>query len=76
MQVSIEYCNMWNYLPNASSLEDELKNEYENITINLISGSGGVFDVVFNNKLIFSKKLLKRFPDKKEIINLINEAKD
>ena len=30
------------------------KNEYENITINLISGSGGVFDVVFNNKLIFS----------------------
>ena len=69
MQVSIEYCNMWNYLPNASSLEDELKNEYENITINLISGSGGVFDVVFNKKLIFSKKLLKRFPDKKEIIN-------
>ena len=64
---------MWNYLPNASSLEDELRSKYDNIDVTLIEGSGGIFDVYFNGKLIFSKKLSKRFPSKGEIIDLINE---
>jgi selenoprotein W-related protein len=54
-------------------LEEELKFHYDNIDVTLIEGSGGVFDVYFNNELIFSKKLLKRFPVKGEIINIINE---
>lgn len=73
MKVSIEYCGMWNYLPNASSLEDELKFKYDDIDVNLIEGSGGIFDVYFNDDLIFSKKLLNRFPNKGEIIDIINE---
>mgnify|MGYP002879234618 CR=1 FL=1 len=73
MKVSIEYCGMWNYLPNASSLEGELISRYDNIDVTLIEGSGGIFDVYFNDKLIFSKKILKRFPSKGEIIDLINE---
>lgn len=73
MKVSIKYCGMWNYLPNASSLEDELKSKYENIDITLIEGSSGVFDVHLDTELIFSKKIKKRFPSKGEIIDLINE---
>ena len=72
MKVSIEYCSMWNYLPNASSLEHELKNEFSNIDINLISSSGGVFEVMLDENLIFSKKSLKRFPNDGEIFKLIN----
>lgn len=73
MKVSIKYCGMWNYLPNASSLEEELKLRYNNIDVTLIEGSGGIFDVYFGEELIFSKKVSKRFPYADEIINLINE---
>jgi len=33
---------------------------------------GGVFEVTYNGELIFSKKQLDRFPEKGEIIGLIN----
>jgi selenoprotein W-related protein len=53
-------------------LEHELKNEFSNIDINLISSSGGVFEIMLDENLIFSKKSLKRFPNDGEIIKLIN----
>ena len=37
----------------------------------LIESSGGVFEVVVNDDLIFSKKSLNRFPETNEIFNLI-----
>ena len=72
MKISIEYCSIWNYLPKASSLEAELEQNYPDAEIKLISSGGGVFEVMVNGKLIFSKKSLDRFPEKGEIVNLIN----
>ena len=72
MKISIEYCSIWNYLPKASSLESELEQNYPDAEIKLISSGGGVFEVMVNGKLIFSKKSLDRFPEKGEIVNLIN----
>ena len=40
--------------------------------ITLIPSGGGVFEVVLDEKLIFSKKTLNRFPEKGEILNIIN----
>lgn len=37
------------------------KNEIESLTI--IPSSGGVFEVISDDKLIFSKKEMKRFPE-------------
>jgi selT/selW/selH-like putative selenoprotein len=34
----------------------------------LIEGRGGVFDVVADGKLLFSKKVERRFPDRDEIL--------
>jgi len=62
---------MWNYLPQASSLEVELKSKFDHVKIELISSGGGVFEVTLDNKLIFSKKALKRFPKQGEIEKLI-----
>ena len=73
MKVSIEYCSMWNYLPRASSLEEELKSKFPDIETNLISSVGGVYEVSLDGNLIFSKKELKRFPDEREIEKLIKE---
>jgi selT/selW/selH-like putative selenoprotein len=40
--------------------------------VELIAGSGGVFEVVVNGKEIFSKAKLNRFPDDGEIAGLID----
>jgi len=71
MKISIEYCAMWNYLPQASSLEVELKNNFPQADISLISSGGGVFEISLNGNLIFSKKALNRFPEDGEIKKLI-----
>ncbi len=73
MRIAIEYCNIWNYFPRASSLEVELKSKFSNLKTELISSGGGVFEVVLDGKLIFSKKSLDRFPEKDEIEKLIKQ---
>ena len=74
MKLSIEYCSAWNYLPQASSLEAELKQNFPNMEISLISSGGGVFEIVLDGKLIFSKKAINRFPEKGEILRIINKG--
>ena len=74
MKLSIEYCSAWNYLPQASSLETELKQNFPNIEISLISSGGGVFEIVLDGKLIFSKKAINRFPEKGEVLRIINKG--
>lgn len=71
MKISIEYCSMWNYLPRASSLEVELKKNFPQVDVSLISSGGGVFEICLDDNLIFSKKSLNRFPDDGEIKDLI-----
>jgi len=60
-------------LPKASSLEVELKNNFPQADISLISSGGGVFEISLNGDLIFSKKALNRFPESGEIKKLIME---
>ena len=74
MKLSIEYCSAWNYLPQASSLEAELKQNFPNMEIYLISSGGGVFEIVLDGKLIFSKKAINRFPEKGEGVRIINKG--
>ena len=74
MKLSIEYCSAWNYLPQASSLEAELKQNFPNMEISLISSGGGVFEIVLDGKLIFSKKSINRFPEKGEVVRIINKG--
>ena len=58
-------------MPKASSLEVELKNNFPQAGISLISSGGGVFEISLNGDLIFSKKALNRFPESGEIKKLI-----
>ncbi|MCK5837574.1 MAG: Rdx family protein [Desulfobacula sp.] len=41
------------------------------ISPELIAGSKGVYDILLDERLIFSKHQAKRFPDNDEIIKLI-----
>lgn len=41
----------------------------------LIAGSGGIFEVTVDGKMVFDKYLSGRFPDAQEIIDKINQIK-
>ena len=70
MKIIIKYCAQWNYLPRASSLGDELK-ENLGAEIELVAGSNGVFDVSLDSNLIYSKFEQGHYPTADEIIKLI-----
>jgi len=43
--------------------------------VELISSSGGVFEVVVDDRLVFSKKKLQRFPEEGEITLLLESGR-
>ena len=67
---------MWNYLPRAASLANEILEKYGTDVkeLTLIPSGGGVFEVIKNGDPIFSKKSLDRFPDDGEAMNLIESG--
>ena len=75
MNIFIGYCVAWNFLPQASRVEAEIKASYPDAIIKLIEGGGGIFDVKCNGKLIYSKQNMegKRFPNAGEIASLIGQ---
>ena len=77
MNIKIYYCGEWNYLPEASRLEEELKGNFSDLDIELIEGKGGTFLVILKDVVIFDKLALPRnkaaFPKNEEISNIIFE---
>ena len=76
MKISIEYCTAWNYLPRATSLANELLERYNTDIkeLTLIPSGGGVFEVIKNDELIFSKKALDRHAEEGEVMKLFESA--
>lgn len=74
--IRIEYCISWGYVDRAVALAANLLNEHKNKIeeITIIPSSGGVFELMVNDKLLFSKKELGRFPDNGEAEKLTREA--
>ncbi len=79
MNIKIYYCGEWNYLPEASRLEEELKGNFSDVFVELIEGKGGTFLVIVNDAVIFDKLALPKneaeFPKNEEISNIIYELK-
>ncbi len=51
----------------------ELTEAYSGCDVKLIEGSGGVFEVVVDGDLVFSKKALERHADEGEVLRLIGK---
>ena len=74
MNVEIFYCGVWNYLPEASRLEEELKGNFSDINIKLNEGSGGIFKVIIDDTVIFDKLDVEHgFPNDGEILERIDK---
>jgi selenoprotein W-related protein len=75
-QVEIEYCTQCRWLLRAAWLAQELLTTFEAdlAGVNLIPGTGGVLDVRLNGALLFSRKQAGRFPESKELKQLIRDV--
>ncbi len=51
----------------------DLEREYPQVEVKLIEGSGGVFEVVVDGDLVFSKLALSRHAEDGEVLRLIRE---
>jgi selenoprotein W-related protein len=60
-------------VPKAVGLSESLLSQYKNniSELTIIPSSGGVFEVKFDDELIFSKKSLDRFPEENEVEDMV-----
>lgn len=76
--VEITYCTQCRWLLRAAWLAQELLTTFEQdlTRVALKPGTGGVFEVRLNDTLLFSRKDAGRFPEAKEIKQLIRDQID
>ncbi|WP_036302074.1 SelT/SelW/SelH family protein [Methylotenera sp. L2L1] len=76
--VEITYCTQCRWLLRAAWLAQELLTTFEQdlYSVALKPGTGGVFEVTLNDELIFSRKEAGRFPEAKEIKQLVRDKVD
>ena len=67
MKIEIHYCTEWNYKPQAAGLAEELSDAF-GVKAELIPGRGGIFDVIVDDNLVFSKSQAGRFPESGEVV--------
>ena len=68
MDITITYCGACSYKPKAVSLAAKLKDAY-NADAFLIEGAGGIFDVVVDGDLVYSKHETGEFPDEDQLVD-------
>ena len=74
--VEIEYCTQCRWLLRAAWLAQELLTTFESelTSVALLPGSGGVFEVRLNGAVMFNRKDHGRFPESKELKQLIRDV--
>jgi len=76
--VEISYCTQCRWLLRAAWLAQELLTTFEQdlYSVALKPGTGGIFEITLNGQLIFSRKEAGRFPEAKEIKQLVRDCID
>ncbi len=76
--VEITYCTQCRWLLRAAWLAQELLTTFEQdlYSVALRPGTGGIFEITLNEQLIFSRKQAGRFPEAKEVKQLIRDHID
>lgn len=74
-RVEIEYCTQCRWLLRAAWMAQELLTTFEAELggVTLVPGTGGVFDVRLDGATIWSRKDRERFPDIKELKQLVRD---
>ena len=74
--VEIEYCTQCRWLLRTAWLAQELLTTFDADlnAVSLMPGTGGVFEVRLNGVTLFSRKTEGRFPESKELKQLIRDV--
>ncbi len=74
-KLKIVYCTQCRWLFRASWLAQELLTTFEEELdeVALRPGSGGTFDITLNEKVLFSRAEKGRFPESKELKQLVRD---
>ena len=75
VRVEIQYCTQCRWLLRAAWMAQELLTTFEQELgeVALIPGTGGVFEVRVKEKTIWSRERLGRFPEVKELKQLVRD---
>jgi selenoprotein W-related protein len=74
-RLEIHYCTQCRWLLRAAWMAQELLTTFEDDLgeVALIPGSGGIFELRLEGDLIFSRKEQGRFPESKELKQLVRD---
>lgn len=74
-RIEIEYCTQCNWLLRATWMSQELLTTFaqEIGELSLIPGKGGILEVKVSGELVFSRKKEGRFPEMKELKQIIRD---
>jgi len=74
-RLEIIYCTQCRWLLRAAWMTQELLTTFETELgeVALVPGTGGIFEVRLNEELLFSRKEAGRFPESKELKQLIRD---
>lgn len=74
-RLEIEYCTQCRWLLRAAWLAQELLTTFETALgeVALLPGKGGIFEVRLEGKMLFSRKERGRFPESKELKQLLRD---
>ncbi len=77
-QIEIRYCTQCRWLLRAAWLAQELLTTFEQdlAAVSLVPDTGGKFEVHLDGQMIFSRKDQGRFPESKELKQLIRDVID
>ncbi len=76
--IEITYCTQCRWLLRAAWLAQELLTTFEQDLsgVTLKPGSNGIFEISLNQQLLFSRKDAGRFPEAKEVKQLVRDCID
>jgi len=74
-RIEIEYCSQCRFILRASWMAQELLMTFgEDLgEVALIPGSGGIFEIRLNGERLWNKKAAGRYPEPKEIKQLVRD---
>lgn len=76
MQISIEYCGTCNYRPRAAALSLAIQETFGIKPFLVHSTKTGVFEVITDGEVVFSKYVTGVFPSKEEIIDILRKRRN
>ncbi len=76
--ITIKYCQPCGFMPRALDLAKDVLQAYgmaynKNLSLNLQPGDKGIFEVLVDDSVVFSKEKQGRYPDAKEIIDAVRK---